>query len=114
MAAKKVANVNPDLRRMLVPIDTVRGLDRNARRGDVDRIRESLRTFGQYVPIVARRQTNEVLKGNHTLQAAIAEGWTHVAVSWRDEPDDDVARNLAIADNRIGDLADWDIELLAA
>ncbi|MEJ7783201.1 MAG: DNA methyltransferase [Solirubrobacteraceae bacterium] len=107
------ANVPPQLEAMLEPIDTLESLHGNARRGDVEVIRGLLRAHGQYQPIIARTQTREVLIGNHRLAAARAEKWTHIAVLWRDEPDDDRAQALAIADNVSSDKASWDYPGLA-
>lgn len=109
-----VADVPPQLRRQLVPIDDVRPLEGNPRRGDVDFIRGRLRDFGQFVPILVRVETSEILKGNHTWHACREEGWTHVAVLWRHEPDDARARALAIADNAASDRSEWDVQALAA
>lgn len=114
MTPKRIANVPPELKRMLVPIDQVKPLDGNRRRGDVDEVRASLRHHGQYKPIIARRETSEVLVGNHTTQAAREEGWTHIAVLWRSEPSDAEAKRLALVDNRTSDLAEWDVAGLAA
>jgi ParB-like chromosome segregation protein Spo0J len=83
-----------------VAIDAVRPLERNARRGDVDAIRASLRRLGQYKPLVIRAETGEILVGNHTWQALREEGHEHVAVVKRSVPDDDEATRLALVDNR--------------
>jgi ParB/Sulfiredoxin domain len=53
-----------------VPIDDLVPFPGNPRRGNVAAIKQSLEENGQYRPIVVRRQTREVLAGNHTLQAA--------------------------------------------
>lgn len=103
----------PELRRALEPLEKIKPLDRNRRRGDVEAVRESLREHGQYKPIIVRRENGQVLVGNHTAQAAREEGWTHVAVLWRSEPDDQKAERLAIVDNRTSDLAEWDVLGLA-
>jgi ParB-like nuclease domain len=56
-----------DLETRTVPIGDLTHYRKNPRRGDIEAIKESLRANGQYRPIVARRQTLEVLAGNHTL-----------------------------------------------
>lgn len=97
------------LRIEYVDIDTVRPLERNPRRGDVEFIRGQLKRFGQYVPIVVREETGEILKGNHTWHALKEEGAGKVAIVRRSEPDDDEAMRLAIGDNHASDLSEWDV-----
>jgi len=79
----------------------------NPREGDIGQIIESLKTMGQYRPIVANRKTKNVLSGNHTLQAAVALGWEKVAVHWVDVDEIEEIRIL-IVDNRTSDLATYD------
>jgi ParB-like chromosome segregation protein Spo0J len=62
-----------------VAIDDLTPFPGNPRRGAVAAIKESLEQKGQYRPIVVRRQTMEVLAGNHTLQAAKELGWKEIA-----------------------------------
>lgn len=96
--------------------DTLALFHRNPRRGNVDRIAESLRVNGQYRPIVVNRGTitgrpAEVLAGNHTLLAARQLGWATVAAVWVDV-DDQQATRIVAADNRTADLGDYDDQLL--
>ena len=83
----------------------------NPRDGDVPTIRESLRDHGQYRGIVVNRGTYSkrygpwtVGAGNHTLESAISEGWTHIGVTVVDVSDDELDRILLV-DNRANDLA---------
>jgi ParB-like chromosome segregation protein Spo0J len=95
------------------PVDKIALLTGNPRRGDLDAVKESLKTFGQQKPIVVSRVTGEVIAGNHTLLAARALGWDTIAVAWSDLTPD-AAKAFAIADNRTHDLGAYDDELLAA
>lgn len=95
-----------------VPIDSVTEHPDNARRGDLDVIRESLRTHGQYVPIVVQLSTGHVIKGNHTHRAAKAEGRTDIDVVFVDV-DDDQAKRIMVMDNRASDRAEDDPAQLA-
>lgn len=96
----------------LVPVGTLKPYRGNPRRGDVDSIRESLRVNGQYRPLVVRAKTREVLAGNHTLQALMAE---EIADAWVTFVDVDAktAKRIVLVDNRTNDLAGYDDELLA-
>lgn len=100
----------PTYSRLLVDeLDTFAG---NPRRGAVEAIASSLNKHGQYRPIVVNAGTktgrrNEVLAGNHTLLAARQLGWLHVDAAIIDV-DDNTARSIVAADNRLADLGDYD------
>lgn len=91
----------------LVPIDSLKPYPGNPRRGNVSVIRESLRLNGQYRPVVVRAKTREVLAGNHTLQAAVEEGWTEIWATVID-CDASTARRIVLVDNRANDTAGYD------
>jgi len=91
----------------MVPVDRLSPYPGNARRGNVERIAESLAAYGQWRPIVAQKSTGHVLVGNHMLQAATSLGWGSLAVYWMDV-DDDTARRILLMDNRSSDGALYD------
>lgn len=98
------------------PVGSLHAYHRNPRQGDVDAIAESLKTTGQYRPIIVNRGTktgrrNEVLAGNHTLAAAKKLGWADIGVTWLDV-DEDTARRIVLADNRTADLGGYDDSVL--
>lgn len=101
------------LQPLAVPTDSLSYYPGNARRGDVKRIRKSLRRFGQYRPITARLHSGIVICGNHTLQAAREEGWEEIAVTFVDVSDDEAAR-IVLTDNALSDAAENDAEAMAA
>jgi len=101
-----------DLHSLAYPLEKLRLLPGNPRRGDVEAVRKSLATFGQRKPIVARRDDKVVIAGNHTLQAAQALGWTEIAVVWVDD-DETTSKAFALADNRTADLGTYDETALA-
>jgi len=102
------------LHRFLMPIVDLVPDPRNARHHDernLETIAASLKTFGQHVPLVASASDMVVRVGNGRLEAAKRLGWTHIAAVVVDESEvSAVAR--AIADNRTGELSEWDIESL--
>ena len=104
MGADAVINVEK------VPIIALKPFSGNARMGDIGAISQSLAAFGQYRPVVARRD-GTVLVGNHTVQAAKALKWETVSVVWLDVDDVEAIR-IAIMDNRTTDLATYDAEML--
>jgi ParB-like nuclease domain len=93
-------------------VDSLHTFKGNPRRGDVSAIAVSLTKHGQYRPIVVNRGTqtgrrNEVLAGNHTLMAARSLGWDTIDVGIVDV-DEDTARSIVAADNRLADLGEYD------
>lgn len=95
------------------PVKELKHYGRNPRRGNVDRIVESLRYHGQYRPILVRKATGEVLAGNHTLMAAKTLGWEHIDVTYLEVDSDDDAARIVLMDNRANDLAAYDDNALA-
>lgn len=102
-----------DLEGLAVPLKELKLQKDNARVGDVEAIKRSYERFGQRKPIVAHKKTKTILAGNHQYQAAKDLGWDKIAVVWV-EDDPETARAFSIADNRIGQLGDWDLESLVA
>jgi ParB-like chromosome segregation protein Spo0J len=92
----------------LVPLDELVHHPDNHRQGDVGALTESLREFGQTVPVPVQRSTNYILRGNHLVRAMRALGWTQAAVIWCDF-DDRTARRYLVADNRLSDLATYNL-----
>lgn len=96
-----------------VDIDSLIPYAKNPRVGDVSALAESLRVNGQYRPLVVRKDTREILAGNHTWKAAKSLGWSTVAVSWLWEITDEEAARIVLADNRYSDMATYDFGALA-
>lgn len=96
-------------------IDRLRPDSRNARKHgkkNLATIRASLEQFGQRRAAVVRSD-GTVLAGNGMLEAARSLGWTELAVSVvPDEWSDEQGRAYALADNRTGELAEWDVAVL--
>lgn len=84
----------------------------NPRVGNVDAIAQSLRTNGQFRPIVVRKETREILAGNHTWKAAKLLGWDSIKVTFVENITDEDATKIVLADNRYSDLASYDNESL--
>lgn len=95
-----------------IAVGELQTFERNPRRGDVRAIAESLTKHGQYRPIVVNAGTltgrrNEVLAGNHTLLAARSLTWASIDCAVVDV-DEDTARSIVLADNRLADLGEYD------
>lgn len=99
------------------PVAELHTYHKNPRKGALKEIKESLTVNGQYKPIVVNRgshtgRADEVLAGNHTLRAARDLGWPAIVCVHVDVDEDQAAR-IVLADNRVGDLGEYDNDLLA-
>jgi DNA modification methylase len=103
------------LRVLAVPIDELHIDPANARAGHaLDRIASSLKAYGQRKPIIANRlQSGKIEAGNGTWLAAKQLGWDYIAVVFV-EDDAATAAAYGIADNRLSDLSEWDLDALGA
>ena len=91
------------------PIDSITAWDKNPRNNDhaVQQIADSITRFGWGNPILVRRADRMVIAGHTRLKAARLLGMDKVPVRLMDL-DPAQAAALALADNKLGELADWD------
>lgn len=106
------ARAHASLEPLLTPLDALTPHPQNARRGKVGEIVESITANGVYRPLFAQTSTGHILAGNHTLQALQRMGADKAPVVWLDV-DDDRARRIMLADNRVADLGEYDDQALA-
>ena len=95
-------------------IDDLIPWDQNPRVNEhaIDEVAKSIKRFGFASPIIARKEDNTIIAGHTRWQAAQSLGLDRVPVRFMDlDPAD--AKLLAIADNKLGEYADWDNDLLA-
>lgn len=76
-------------------------------------VAESIREFGFASVLICRAEDGELIAGHTRVLAAAEVGLDQLPVRFMDL-DQRKAHLLALADNRLGELADWDRELLAA
>lgn len=101
-----------------VPIRDLTRFPGNARRGDVEAIRASIRRHGQYRALVVRDTGDQfvILAGNHTRDAIAAEGHETARCEILRCTDDE-ARRINLADNRLAEMGSYDddelVELLS-
>jgi hypothetical protein len=97
-----------------VPIERVVPYERNPRRneGAVEKVASSLREFGWQQPIVVDSEM-VVVAGHTRLLAARRMGLETVPVHVAENLTPEQVRAYRIADNRTGEEAEWDPELLA-
>src|SRR4051812_18439339 len=100
----------PNLAAEMVDPATLKAWPKNPRNNDgepVVRVAESIKRFGFAAPIVARRETREIIAGHTRWKAATQLKLTEVPVRFLDLSERE-AHLLALADNRLGELAEWD------
>lgn len=116
-AAEVPDYIHPDIAHLAVPVRTLHGYYKNARRHAEQIILDSLRVNGQYRPVVTNRGTftgrpNEVLCGNGTLAGCRDLDREFIATTWVDV-DNKAAARIAAVDNKANDEAGYDERLLA-
>jgi len=96
-----------------VPIAELTFFPGNARRGNVPKIRQSVRRLGQYRSVVVRHEPGRltILAGNHTVRAMRAEGHETARCEIIRCTDDEAIR-VNVADNRLADVASDDTDAL--
>ncbi len=95
-------------------IDSLTPWDKNPRKNDhaVQTVADSIRRFGFGSPILARAADRVVIGGHTRLKAAQKLGLDKVPVRFLDL-DPAEAAALALADNKLGELAEWDDDAVA-
>ncbi len=112
-ARKLEASAKKGQRFEVVSIDSIKQHPKNARRGNVDAIKESISANGFYGACVVQRKTRLILVGNHRWKAAKELGLKQVPVNWVDV-NPIVEERMLAADNRTSDLAENDDVMLKA
>ena len=115
VALKDGTRVNPALQPHLVKVGALKLLARNANTHNprnLAAIKSSLEKFGQQHCVVFHPDTMEVLVGNGRLETVRELGWGQIAaIPFRGSQKQ--AEAFSVADNRAGELAEWDFEVLA-
>ena len=93
-------------------VDAIACHPKNARKGNVERIVESIRANGFYNPLIVQKSTNYILAGNHRYKAAVELGMETVPVVFV-ECDDRQARRIMLADNKTSDRGGYEKDALA-
>ena len=98
-----------------VPIGDVQPWGSNPRINDhaVSEVASSIQRFGWGSPILVRQSDGVIIAGHTRHKAALHLGLDKVLVRYLDL-DPAQARALALADNKLGELADWDDDALSA
>lgn len=101
------------MRTEMLAVDSIRPYEGNPRKNDqaVEAVAESIRRFGFRQPIVVDAD-RVIVVGETRWKAAQMLGLTKVPVHVAADLAPELARQYRIADNKVGELADWDYEKL--
>lgn len=83
----------------------------NANNGDTEALRESIETNGFFSPVIVQSSTGYIIAGNHRYQVANEIGMVTIPAIFLDV-DDEQAKRMMLADNRITRLGHDDPALL--
>lgn len=94
-------------------IDELVPYENNPRKNDaaVDKVSESLKTFGWQQPIVIDRN-NVIVAGHTRFKAAQKLGMESVPVKYADELSDEEIKAYRLADNKTSEFSEWDFDAL--
>ena len=97
-----------------VDINAIKPWDKNPRKNAaaIQEVAGSIKRFGFSSPIIARRADSVIIAGHTRWAAAQSLGLDKVLVRFMDL-DPAQAKALALADNKLGELAEWDSAMLA-
>lgn len=79
--------------------------------GAVDKVASSIKNFGFKVPIVVDGD-NEIIAGHTRLKAAKKLGMEEVPCIVADDLSDGQIKAFRLADNKVSEFSDWDMEML--
>lgn len=96
-----------------IPITELKPYENNPRRNDgaVDYVVNSIKEFGFKVPLVIDRD-NVIVCGHTRYKAAKKLKMPSVPCVIADDLDDEQIKAFRLADNKVAEIAEWDIELL--
>ena len=94
-------------------INDIKPYEKNPRKNDsaVDAVANSIREFGFKVPVVIDKD-NVIVCGHTRYKAAQKLGLDTVPCVIADDLTDEQIKAYRLADNKVSELADWDIDLL--
>ena len=98
---------------VMLPVSEVRPYEKNPRKNAnaVKFVKASIEQFGFKVPIII--DSNRVIVCGHTrLLAAKSLGMSEVPCIMADDLTDDQIKAFRLADNKVAEFAEWDLDLL--
>jgi hypothetical protein len=95
------------------PLKDIHPYGRNPRKNEkaVDAVAESIKQYGFLVPLVISAE-HEIITGHTRYKAAQALGMKTVPCVITDELTEEQIKAFRLVDNKVGEIAEWDVELL--
>lgn len=96
-----------------IPLEEVHPYKNNPRKNDgaVDAVAASIKQYGFLVPLVISAD-HEIITGHTRYKAAGRLGLKTVPCVIADELTDEQIKAFRLVDNKVGELAEWDVDLL--
>ncbi len=96
-----------------LPLNQVKPYGRNPRKNDkaAVAVAESIKQYGFLVPLVISAD-REIITGHTRYKAAQALGLKTVPCVIADELTEEQVKAFRLVDNKVGEIAEWDVELL--
>jgi ParB-like chromosome segregation protein Spo0J len=105
-----------ELRLEYIPVNELVPYDKNPRKNDAaaEKVAELIKEYGFKKPILVdvKNNKNEIIAGHTRLKAALLLGLEKVPVIFADDLSPEQVKAFRIADNKSGEWAEWDNELL--
>lgn len=111
MAGVRPMNMKHNLEVVETMLDEIEQHPDNANNGDTEALRESIETNGFFSPVIVQSSTGYIIAGNHRYQVASELGMVTIPAIFLDV-DDEQAKRMMLADNRITRLGHDDPSLL--
>ena len=98
---------------LTLSLDEIHPYGKNPRKNDkaVDAVAESIRQYGFLVPLVISKEY-EIIAGHTRYKAAKKLGLAKVPCVIADELTEEQIKAFRLVDNKVGELAEWDVDLL--
>jgi len=96
-----------------IRLEHLKEYENNPRQNDeaVDKVAESIKKFGFKVPIIVDSDL-EIIAGHTRKKAALKLGLDEAPVIVADDLNDEHIKAFRLADNKVAEFSEWDMELL--
>lgn len=96
-----------------VNINDIIPYDKNPRLNDeaVEYVANSIKEFGFKVPVILDKN-NVIITGHTRVKACEKLGIEEIPCIYADDLTEEQVKAFRLADNKVGEIADWDFELL--
>ena len=96
-----------------VDINSIKSYKKNPRKNEkaIPYVMESIKQFGFKNPVILDKN-NVIVAGHTRIESAKRLGITEIPCIYADDLTDEQIKAFRLADNKVGEIAEWDIDLL--